>query len=118
MTSAAKSFILGEADLDRGVFRKIRAKAKEENVTIAQYLAAMLRHALKGHDLSKIHFYQDGSGLTYNVDVLDEMLAESDAEDAAGLTTVCHSKEESDEHFRKIRERVDAGRGCRQHVRG
>ncbi|MDR1255525.1 MAG: hypothetical protein LBJ94_01170 [Puniceicoccales bacterium] len=86
MTSAAKSFILSETDLDRGVFRKIRAKAKEENVTIVQYLAAMLRHALKGHDLSKIHFYQDGSGQTYNVDFLDEMLAQSDAESAAGLT--------------------------------
>ncbi|MDR1255992.1 MAG: hypothetical protein LBJ94_03680 [Puniceicoccales bacterium] len=42
MTSAAKSFILSEADLNRGVFRKIKAKAKEENVTIAQYLAGML----------------------------------------------------------------------------
>ncbi|MDR1255662.1 MAG: hypothetical protein LBJ94_01905 [Puniceicoccales bacterium] len=109
MTSTAESFILSETDLDRGVFRKIRAKAKEENVTIAQYLAGMLRHALKGHDLSKIHFYQDGSGQTYNVDVLEKMFAESDAEDAAGLCICCKTEEEVDALFDKLDAEVEAG---------
>jgi hypothetical protein len=110
MTSAAKSFILSEADLDRGVFRKIRVKAKEENVTIAQYLAGMLRHALKGHDLSKIHFYQDGSGQTYNVDVLEKMFAESDANDAAGKLKSFATPEEGLNYLRKIREAAEAGK--------
>ncbi|MDR1255392.1 MAG: hypothetical protein LBJ94_00465 [Puniceicoccales bacterium] len=111
MTSAAKSFILSEADLDRGVFRKIRVKAKEENVTIAQYLAGMLRHALKGHDLSKIHFYQDGSGQTYNVDVLEKIHEETMAEDARGELETFFSDEEALEHLRKIRKAVNDRRG-------
>jgi hypothetical protein len=109
MTSAAKSFILGEADLDRGVFRKIRAKAKEENVTIAQYLAAMLRHALKGHDLSKIHFYQDGSGLTYNVDFIEESFRQAEEDIAAGRGYHCETKEEVHALFAKWDAEVEAG---------
>jgi hypothetical protein len=64
----------------------------------------MIKHMLLGHDLSKIHFFQDGSGDTYNEDVLDEIFEEAHAELAAGLTTICNTKEESDEHFRKLRE--------------
>jgi hypothetical protein len=109
MTTTAKSFILSETDLDRGVFRKIRAKAKEENVTIVQYLAAMLRHALKGHDLSKIHFYQDGSGQTYNVDVLEKIHEETMAESKAGLTYRCETTEEVHALFAKWDAEVEAG---------
>ncbi|MDR1255523.1 MAG: hypothetical protein LBJ94_01160 [Puniceicoccales bacterium] len=109
MTTTAKSFILSETDLDRGVFRKIRAKAKEENVTIAQYLAGMLRHALKGHDLSKIHFYQDGSGQTYNLDVLDEIQQESDADFAAGRGYRCETKEQVHALLVKLKEVALAG---------
>jgi hypothetical protein len=67
----------------------IRARA-EENVSLPQFIRGMLRHALRGHDISRIHFYRDGFGDAYNVDVPDKMLAESDA----GLTAVCHTKEE------------------------
>jgi hypothetical protein len=121
MDSAVKKLTIGVSEFSEFPedFLKIVVEhVAEEHVTPAQYAAAMLWHAVRGHDLSKIHFYQDGSGQTYNEDVLDEMLAQSDAESAVGLTTVCHSKEESNEHFRKIREKVDARRRCRQHVRG
>jgi hypothetical protein len=109
MTTTAKSFILSEADLDRGVFRKIRAKAKEENVTVAQYLAAMLRHALKGHDLSKIHFYQDGSGDTYDENEVDRTHEETMAASAAGLSYRCKTKEEVYALFAKWDAEVEAG---------
>jgi hypothetical protein len=66
----------------------------------------MPKHALRGHDLSKVHFYQDGSGDNYSEPVLDQLYDETMAESVAGLTTVCHTKEESDEHFRKPREEV------------
>jgi hypothetical protein len=34
-----------------------RVLAAEGHVSLPKYLVAMLRHAMKGHDLSKIHFY-------------------------------------------------------------
>ncbi|MDR1173622.1 MAG: hypothetical protein LBK24_02400 [Puniceicoccales bacterium] len=88
---------------------KAEVLAKEENVSLSQYLAGMLKHALRGHDLSKIHFYQDGSGDTYNTDVLDEIARQSDVESAAGLTTVCKTKEELFAHLEKLKAEVDAG---------
>jgi hypothetical protein len=83
---------------------KLQALADEENVSLPQYLAGMLRHSLRGDNLAHVHFFQDGSGDTYNTDDLDEIARQSDAESAAGLTTICKTKEESDEHFRKLRE--------------
>jgi RNA-binding protein YhbY len=84
--------------------------ADKENVSLLQYIGSMLKHALRGHDLSKIHFYQDGSGDTYNEEVLDEMARQSDAESAAGLTTKGKTKEELFAHLRELRRAVDAGK--------
>jgi hypothetical protein len=109
MASSVATFPLfsvsGEDDDTLANFlKRARALAKEENVSLPKYLAGMLKHAVRGHDLSKIHFYQDGSGDTYNVDVLEKIFKEAHAESAAGLTTICKTKEEEDEHFRKLRE--------------
>jgi hypothetical protein len=84
--------------------------AKEENVSLPKYLIGMLRHSLRGHDLSKIHFYQDGSGDTYNEEVIDKLVEEAHAESAAGLTTRGNTKEELFAHLRELREAVDAGK--------
>jgi hypothetical protein len=69
----------------------------------------MLRHSLRGDNLAHVHFFQDGSGDTYNTDDLDRMHEEFEAESKAGLTVVCKTKEESDEFFRKIEAEVEAG---------
>jgi hypothetical protein len=90
--------------------------AKEENVSLPKYLIGMLRHSLRGHDLSKIHFYQDGSGDTYNEEVIDKLVEEAHAESAAGLTTICNTKEESDEHFRKLREEAAREKESQKYV--
>jgi hypothetical protein len=89
---------------------KAQLLADEENVSLHQYLGAMLRHFLLGHDLSKIHFYQDGSGDTYNEDVIDRLVEEAHAESAAGLTTVGETKEKLFAHLRELRKAVDAGK--------
>jgi hypothetical protein len=96
MVNAAKKFVLGESDFSEadGLLEKIIACATEESVTPAQYMVAMLWHAMRGHDLSKIHFYQDGSGQTYNEDVLTEMHEQTMAEDRAGELETFHSAEE------------------------
>jgi hypothetical protein len=86
---------------------KALALAKEENVSLSQYLAGMMKHMLLGHDLSKIHFYQDGSGDTYNEDVLDKIHEEALADDAAGLTITCNSKEEVDALFEQWKKESD-----------
>jgi hypothetical protein len=86
-------------------------EAKEENVSLLKYLLGMLWHATRGHDLSKIHFYQDGSGDTYNVDVIQKLIDEAHAELAAGLTSSGKTKEELFAHLKKLREAVDAGKG-------
>jgi hypothetical protein len=62
----------------------IRARVAEENVSLPKFIRGMLRHALRGHDFSRIHFYRDGSGDAYNVDVLTKIHEQSMAE----LTTV------------------------------
>jgi hypothetical protein len=107
MANAVATFPLfgvSEDDTPTSFLKRARVLAKEENVSLPKYLLGMLRHALRGHDLSKIHFYQDGSGDTYNTDVLQKLIDEAHAESAVGLTTICNTKEESDEHFRKLRE--------------
>jgi hypothetical protein len=89
---------------------KAEVLAKEENVSLLQYIAGMLKHSLRGDNLAHVHFFQDGSGDTYNTDDLDRMHEEALADDAAGLITVCNTKEESDEFFRKLEAEVDAGK--------
>ncbi|MDR2628829.1 MAG: hypothetical protein LBC30_02465 [Puniceicoccales bacterium] len=81
-------------DTPTSFLKRARALAKEENVSLPKYLAGMLKHAVRGHDLSKIHFYQDGSGDTYDVEEVRRTHEETLAESAAGLTTVCNSDEE------------------------
>jgi hypothetical protein len=88
----------------------LQALADEEKVSLPKYLLGMLKHAVKGDNLANVHFFQDGSGDTYNTDDLDRMHKEFEAESKAGLTTICNTKEESDEHFRKLREEIDAGK--------
>jgi hypothetical protein len=83
-----------------------KARAADEHISFPKYQAGMPKHTLRGHDLSKVHFYQDGSGDTYSESVLDKLYDETMAESVAELTTVCHTKEEFDEHFRKLREEV------------
>jgi hypothetical protein len=89
---------------------KLQALADEENVSLPKYLLGMLKHAVRGDNLANVHFFQDGSGDTYNTDDLDRMHEEALADKAAGLTVVCKTKEESDEFFRKLREEIDAGK--------
>jgi hypothetical protein len=105
MASSSATFplfgILDEEDTPTSFLKRARVLAKEENVSLPKYLMGMLRHAVLGHDLSKIHFYQDGSGDTYNEDVLDKIHEEMEVESKAGLTTVCNSKEEMDALFAK-----------------
>jgi hypothetical protein len=115
MASSAATFPLfclsnDEDDTPASLLKRARALAKEENVSLPKYLMGMLKHAIRGHDLSKIHFYQDGSGDTYNEDVLDEIARQSDADKAAGLTTICKTKEEDDEFFRKLEAEIEAGK--------
>jgi hypothetical protein len=87
--------------------KRARALAKEENVSLPKYLAGMLKHAIRGHDLSKIHFYQDGSGDTYNEDVIQKLIDEAHEDDAAGLTITCNSKEELDALFEQWEKESD-----------
>jgi toxin YoeB len=100
-------FFFGSSD-DTGqdFLAKTRAAAADEHISFLKYLAGMLKHALRGHDLSKIHFYPDDSGDTDYESVLDKRYDETIVESAPGLITICHTKEESDEHFRKLRDEV------------
>jgi hypothetical protein len=68
-----------------------------------------MKHALRGHDLSKIHFYQDGSGDTYNVEFIDKAFKQMEEDSKAGLTMVCNSKEEALAHLEKLEAEADAG---------
>jgi hypothetical protein len=88
-----------------------RALAREENVSLLKYIGGMLRHALRGHDLSKIHFYQDGSGDTYNEDVIDRICEESEADDAAGELKTFDSLEEGLAYLRGPEVEVKTGAG-------
>ena len=84
--------------------------AREENVSLPKYLAGMLKHAIRGHDLSKIHFYQDGSGDTYNVDVIQKLIDEAHADDAAGELKTFNSTEEGLAYLDELEAAVDAGK--------
>ncbi|MDR2603556.1 MAG: hypothetical protein LBC11_03285 [Puniceicoccales bacterium] len=99
-----------EDDTPTSFLKRARALAKEENVSLPKYLAGMLKHALRGDNLANVHFFQDGSGDTYNTDDLDRIAEQSDAESAAGLTTVGETKEELFAHLRELRKAVDAGK--------
>jgi hypothetical protein len=114
MASSSATFPLfnvsDEEDTPTNFLKRARALAKEEKVSLPKYLIGMLRHSLRGHDLSKIHFYQDGSGDTYNVDVLQKLIDEAHAESAAGLTVVCKTKEEALAYLEKLEAEVDAGK--------
>jgi hypothetical protein len=84
-----------------GFLKRAQALAKEENVSLPKYLMGMLKHAVRGDNLANVHFFQDGSGYTYNTDDLDRMHEEALADDAAGLTITCNGKEELDALFAK-----------------
>jgi hypothetical protein len=70
------------------------AQAAEEHISLSKYLAPKLKHGLRGHDLSRIHFSQDGSGDTYYEPILDRLYDETMAESAAGLSYRCKTAEE------------------------
>jgi hypothetical protein len=111
MASSSATFPLfnvsDEEDTPTNFLKRARALAKEEKVSLPKYLIGMLRHSLRGHDLAHVHFYQDGSGDTYNTDDLDEIARQSDADDAAGLTITCNSKEELDVLFEQWEKESD-----------
>jgi hypothetical protein len=115
MTSSAATFPLfslsnDEDDTPASLLKRARALAKEENVSLPKYLMGMLRHAIRGHDLSKIHFYQDGSGDTYNEDVIDKLVEEALADDAAGKLKTFNSAEEGLAYLDELEAAVDAGK--------
>jgi hypothetical protein len=113
MANAVATFPLlsvSEDDTPASFLKTARTLAKEENVSLPKYLLGMLRHALRGHDLSKIHFYQDGSGDTYDVDALQKLIDEAHADDAAGELKTFNSAEEGLAYLAEIRKAVDAGK--------
>jgi hypothetical protein len=88
----------------------LQALADEEKVSLPKYLLGMLKHAIRGDNLANVHFFQDGSGDTYNTDDLDRMHEEFEAESKAGLTTKGKTKEELLAHLEKLEAEVDAGK--------
>jgi hypothetical protein len=113
MASSSATFPLfdipEEEDTPTSFLKRARANAKEENVSLPKYLAGMLKHAIRGHDLAKIHFYQDGSGDTYDVDVLEKIFEEAHVESAAGQSYRCETAEEGLALLKKWKEEA-AGR--------
>jgi hypothetical protein len=110
VNSSATFSLFSVSDDTKDFLAKARAAAAEEHISLPKYLAGMLRHAIRGDNLANIHFYQDGSGDTYDVEAIRKMCEQSDAESAAGLTTVCHTKEELFAHLDKIKEIAQSGR--------
>jgi hypothetical protein len=96
-------------DTPANFLKRARALAKEENVSLPKYLAGMLKHAVRGDNLANVHFFQDGSGDTYNTDDLDRMHEEALADDAAGLTSSGKTKKELFAHLEKLEAEADAG---------
>jgi hypothetical protein len=85
--SSATLPIFNISDDTRDFLAKARAAAAEEHVSLPKYLAGMLRHAIRGHDLSKVHFYQDGTGDTYYEPVLEEALRQAAGEEVKEFDT-------------------------------
>jgi hypothetical protein len=114
MASSSATFpLFGVSDGDdtpTNFLKRARVLAKEENVSLPKYLAGMIKHILRDDNLAHVHFFQDGSGDTYNTDDLDKMHEKTLADDAAGLTTKGETKEELFAHLRGLREAVDAGK--------
>ena len=102
-------FSVSEEDDTTSFLKRARAMAKEENVSLPKYLAGMLKHAIRGHDLSKIHFYQDGSGDTYDVEEVRRTHEEALAESAAGELKTFNSAEEGLAYLDELGAAVDAG---------
>ncbi|MDR1890634.1 MAG: hypothetical protein LBQ23_00405 [Puniceicoccales bacterium] len=94
VNSSATFPIFGASDSSQDFLARARVLAAEEHVSLPKYLAGMLKHALRGHDLSKVRFYQDGSGDTYYEPVLDKLYEETMAASAAGLSYRCKTAEE------------------------
>jgi hypothetical protein len=114
MASSAATFPLfslsnDEDDTPASLLKRARALAKEENVSLPKYLIGMLKHAIRGHDLSKIHFYQDGSGDTYNVEFIDKAFKQMEDDDAAGKLKTFNSAEEGLAYLEELEAAVDAG---------
>ncbi|MDR0693414.1 MAG: hypothetical protein LBF49_02465 [Puniceicoccales bacterium] len=87
-----------------------RALAKEENISLPKYLMGMIWHSVHGHNLSKIHFYQDGSGDTYDIEFIGEVFRQMEADDAAGKLKTFNSAEEGLAYLAEIRKVVSAGK--------
>jgi hypothetical protein len=84
--------------------RLARALATEGYVSIPKYLAGLLRDAVRGDDLAKIHFYQDGSGDTYDVEEIRGRHEETVTEAAAGQSNRYKTAEEGFASFKKWKE--------------
>ncbi|MDR1433242.1 MAG: hypothetical protein LBI61_02800 [Puniceicoccales bacterium] len=97
------SFILNAADSSRDLLAKARALAVEERVSLPKYLAAMLWHAIRGHDLANIHFFQDGSGDSYDSEVIRKMCEQAREESARGECLVFETDDECRNYFKEIR---------------
>jgi hypothetical protein len=114
MASSSATFPLfnvsEEEDTPTSFLKRARALAKEEKVSLPKYLIGMLRHALRGDNLANVHFYQDGSGDTYNTDDLDRMHEETLADEAAGKLKTFNSAEEGLAYLAEIRKAVDGGK--------
>jgi hypothetical protein len=89
---------------------KAKALADEENVSLAQYVAGMLRHALRGDNLANVHFFQDSSGDPYNTDDLNRMHEEALADDVAGELKTFKNAEEGLAYLDEPEAAVDAGK--------
>jgi hypothetical protein len=108
VNSSATFSLFSVPDDAQDFLAKARAAAAEEHVSLLKYLAGMLRHVIREDNLANIHFYQDGSGNTYDVEAIRRLYEQSEAKSASGPTPICNTREESDEHFTKLRE--DAAR--------
>jgi hypothetical protein len=70
-----------------------RALDAEKYVSLPKFLVGMLFHAICRDNLGTIHFSQDDSGDTSDVEEVRQTQEETLAESAAGFTTVCNSDE-------------------------
>ncbi|MDR1890630.1 MAG: hypothetical protein LBQ23_00385 [Puniceicoccales bacterium] len=107
VNSSATFPIFGASDSSQDFLAKARALAAEEHVSLPKYLAGMLRHAIRGDNLANIHFYQDGSGDTYDVEEVRRTHEETLAEDAAGELKTFDTAEEGLAYLDEIKKAVE-----------
>jgi hypothetical protein len=71
-----------------------RALGAEEYISLPKLLSGMLLHAICRDNLGTIHFYQDDSRDSSDVEGVRQTNDETLAESVAGFTTICKSDEE------------------------